>query len=95
MSENTSPISFHRTREGRILAGVCSSLSRQFGMDVNVIRLAWTVVTLFTGGTAVAVYAAAWLLIPEEGKETSIAQNMINKSVNKNAEKNAGEYGAL
>jgi phage shock protein PspC (stress-responsive transcriptional regulator) len=90
MSENTHTMSFHRTREGKILAGVCSSLSRQFGVDVHVIRLAWVVVSLFTGGTALAVYAAAWLLIPEEGKETSIAQNMINK----NAEKNAGEYGA-
>ena len=87
MSENTSPISFHRTREGKILAGVCTSVSRQFGVDVNIIRLALAVVTCFTGGTAIAVYAAAWLLIPDEGKETSIAQDLINKNTNKNADK--------
>ncbi|MBC6459870.1 PspC domain-containing protein [Actinomadura sp. HBU206391] len=87
MSENTSPISFHRIREGRILGGVCTSLSRQFGVDVHVTRLALAVVAFFTGGTAVAVYVAAWLLIPDEGKETSIAQDLINKSQSKHADK--------
>ncbi|GAA2088316.1 PspC domain-containing protein [Actinomadura alba] len=87
MSENTSPISFHRTRDGKILAGVCASVGRQFGVDVNLIRLALVITAFFTGGTAVAIYVAAWLLIPEEGKTTSIAQDLISKHTNKSTDK--------
>jgi phage shock protein PspC (stress-responsive transcriptional regulator) len=83
MSENStenSTTTFRRTREGKMIAGVCSGLERQFGWDVNIVRLVWAVVTVFTGGTAALVYAIAWLLIPEEGRETSIAQDLIDKN---------------
>ena len=79
MNEN-STTTFRRTREGKMIAGVCSGLERQFGWDGNVLRLVWAVVTVFTGGTAALVYAIAWLLIPEEGSETSIAQDLIDRN---------------
>ena len=83
MSENStenSTTTFRRTRQGKMIAGVCAGLERQFGWDVNILRLVWAVVTVFTGGTAALVYAIAWLLIPEEGRETSIAQDLIDKN---------------
>jgi phage shock protein PspC (stress-responsive transcriptional regulator) len=78
---NEKPSStFRRTREDKMIAGVCSGLSRQFGWDANIIRLVWAIVTFLTGGTAAAVYGIVWLLIPEEGAEKSIAQDLIDKN---------------
>ena len=83
MNENTST-AFRRTRNDKMVAGVSSGLAQQFGWDVNIIRLAWAVAACFTGGTAALVYGIAWLLIPEEGAEKSIAQDLIDKNTNKN-----------
>ena len=55
-------------------------MSRHLGVDTNVTRLAVATVACFTGRTAVAAYAAAWMLIPREGEKSSIAQNLINKA---------------
>src|SRR5260221_467987 len=43
-----------RTRDGRILAGVCSGLAEYFRIDVNLIRVIVTVLTLFGGFGALA-----------------------------------------
>jgi phage shock protein C len=69
-----------RTRDGRIIAGVCSGLSEYFGIDVTVIRVIVAVLTVFTGGFGALAYLAAWVVIPEEGEKSSIAENMVNKS---------------
>ncbi len=67
-----------RTREGRIVAGVCSGAGEFVGIDANIIRLGLAVATLF-GGLGIGIYAVAWLLIPDEGKRTSIVQDLITK----------------
>jgi phage shock protein PspC (stress-responsive transcriptional regulator) len=67
-----------RTADGRIIGGVCSGFGRYFGIDANIIRVLLVVVTVF-GGAGVLAYALAWLLIPEEGKPTSMVQDLINK----------------
>jgi len=69
-----------RTRDGRILAGVCSGLAEYFGIDANLIRLIVAVITVFTGGFGALAYLAAWVVIPEEGEKTSIAENLVNKN---------------
>jgi phage shock protein C len=78
MSENTSTFSIRRDDDDKIFGGVCSSVSSRLGVDPNVTRLAAATVTCLTGGTAVAAYAAAWMLIPREGEKSSIAQKLIN-----------------
>lgn len=67
-----------RTTDGRIIAGVCSGFGRYFGIDANIIRVLLVVVTVF-GGAGVLAYALAWMLIPEEGRPTSMVQDLINK----------------
>jgi phage shock protein C len=69
-----------RTRDGRIVAGVCSGLSQYFGIDANVIRLVVAILTVFTGGFGALAYLAAWVVIPEEGEKSSIAENIVNKN---------------
>lgn len=69
-----------RKREGRIIAGVCAGLAEYTGMDVNLLRLIVVLVSLFTAGTGVIAYLLAWVLIPEEGTKSSMAQDFINKN---------------
>ena len=39
----------YRIEEGKILAGVCNGLGEYFGIDPNVVRLAWAVFCCFAG----------------------------------------------
>lgn len=67
-----------RVREGRIVAGVCTGLARYFGVDVNLVRLAFGVLTVFYG-LGILLYVAAWAILPEEGEDTSIIEGFVNK----------------
>jgi phage shock protein PspC (stress-responsive transcriptional regulator) len=67
-----------RVREGRIVAGVCTGLARYFGVDVNLVRLAFGVLTVFYG-LGILLYVAAWAILPEEGEDTSILEGFVNK----------------
>ena len=69
-----------RTRDGRIVAGVCSGLGQYMGVDANLIRLILAVITVFSAGVGALAYLAAWVVIPEEGEKTSIAENVVNKN---------------
>ncbi len=68
--------SLRRPVEGRIVAGVAASLARQFDVDVTVVRLAFAVLAIL-GGAGVPLYLAAWLLIPEEGRDTSVLGDLL------------------
>jgi phage shock protein PspC (stress-responsive transcriptional regulator) len=60
-----------RPQKGRMIAGVCAGIGNHVDIDPTVIRLIWVVLTLFSLGTGIIVYLAAWILIPEEpGGET-------------------------
>jgi len=69
-----------RSRNGRMVAGVCSGLADYFGWDVTLVRVIVAVVSVITGGAGVVAYLAAWALIPDEGDKSSIAEDLISKS---------------
>ncbi|HVB41760.1 MAG TPA: PspC domain-containing protein [Streptosporangiaceae bacterium] len=69
-----------RSRDNRIIAGVCAGVADYLGMDVNLLRVLVAVVTLFTMGTGILAYLVAWAVIPEEGHKTSIAEDLVSKS---------------
>jgi phage shock protein C len=77
MSEYNSK-RLYRSRKGQMIAGVCAGLAEHFGVDVNLVRLAFAVFTIFFG-VGVLIYLAAWVILPEEGEDTSIAQTWTNK----------------
>ena len=66
-----------RDRKGRMVAGVCAGVAQYFGLDVTLVRVVVSVVSVVTGGAGVLAYLAAWVIIPGEGETTSIAQNLI------------------
>lgn len=68
----------YRRRNGRYVAGVCAGLAAYFGIDVTIVRLAFAVFTIFWGLGAL-LYLIAWAVVPEEGEDKSIVENVINK----------------
>ncbi|HVQ18044.1 MAG TPA: PspC domain-containing protein [Actinomycetes bacterium] len=65
-----------RSKDGRVLGGVCGGLARYLGIDPVIVRVVVVVLALFGGG-GVILYGAAWLLIPEEGRTESAGQQLI------------------
>src|SRR4051794_36647542 len=57
-----------RCRTDRVAGGVASGLGRYFDLDPIIFRIGFVALTL-VGGTGIALYAAGWLLIPEEGTD--------------------------
>jgi len=53
-----------RSREGRIVAGVCEGAGRYFDVDPVIFRVTLAVLAIF-GGAGLVIYALAWLLIPD------------------------------
>jgi phage shock protein PspC (stress-responsive transcriptional regulator) len=69
-----------RPKEGRMVAGVCAGLGQFFGIDANIVRIVFAALTLFSAGAAALVYLIAWVVVPEEGEGSSIAENYFNKN---------------
>jgi phage shock protein C len=67
-----------RSRNGRMVAGVCAGAAGYFGVDVTLVRVLVAVVAVITGGVGVLAYLAAWVIIPEEGEKASPAENIAN-----------------
>ena len=67
-----------RSRDGRVVAGVCAGLAAYFGVDPTLVRLAFALLTIF-GGTGILLYLGAWIVIPDEVDGASIAETMVNK----------------
>jgi len=62
-----------------MIAGVCAGIGQFFGIDANLIRIVFALLTLLSAGAAALVYLVAWVVVPEEGESGSIAENYLNK----------------
>lgn len=65
---------FRRSREDRLLLGVCAGLGRRLGVDPTLVRLAWALLTLATAGAGLLFYLVAALLLPEEETASATAE---------------------
>jgi len=65
-----------RSSDDRMLAGVAGGLARYLNADATLVRVVIAALALFTGAGA-ALYIAAWLLIPADGEDQSIAAAWI------------------
>jgi phage shock protein PspC (stress-responsive transcriptional regulator) len=61
-----------------MLLGVCGGLARYFDLHPALYRVAFVVLTLL-GGSGILIYAAAALVIPDEGKEESFAAEVLRE----------------
>ena len=61
-----------RTRDDRVIGGVCGGLGRYFNVDPLLFRIG-AVALVFVGGAGLLLYLAALLLVPNEGEAAPIA----------------------
>ncbi len=57
-----------RSGDDKMLAGVAGGIARYLNADVTLVRVIIAALALFTGA-GVALYIAAWLLIPADGND--------------------------
>jgi phage shock protein PspC (stress-responsive transcriptional regulator) len=64
------PRRLERSRDDRVIAGVCGGLGEYLGVDAVLIRIA-ALVLVFTGGAGLLLYGIGWIAMPEaeEGGE--------------------------
>lgn len=57
----------YRSRQDRIIAGICGGLADYFGLDASKLRIALLVLILL-GGLSLWVYIILWLVVPQNPK---------------------------
>lgn len=65
-----------RSRDDRVVAGVCAALGRYTDVDPVIYRVTFAVLTIF-GGAGLVLYVLGWLVIPEQGAPGSVADRLL------------------
>ena len=55
----------YRSRNDRVIAGVCAGVGKYLDVDPVIIRLIWAA-TILLAGTGIFLYVVAWIIMPEE-----------------------------
>jgi phage shock protein PspC (stress-responsive transcriptional regulator) len=63
-------------RRNKMVAGVAGGIARYLDTDVTLVRVIIAALVLLNGA-GLALYIAAWLLIPEDGHDQSLAATWI------------------
>jgi phage shock protein C len=54
-----------RSRDDRVIAGVCGGLARYLGIEPVLVRIA-ALLLIFAGGVGIVLYIIGWIAMPEE-----------------------------
>ena len=73
-----APRTLRRCTHHRMIAGVAAGIADYLDVEIAAVRVALVIFALL-GGLAVPLYLAAWLLIPDEDSETSIAEDLFSR----------------
>lgn len=55
-----------RPQNSKMLAGVCAGIANYFNLDPTLVRVIYTLLTVFTAFSGVIVYLLLWIIIPED-----------------------------
>jgi phage shock protein PspC (stress-responsive transcriptional regulator) len=69
------PKRLERAQDGRMLTGVAAGIGRYLGIDANLVRIGFVVLT-FVGGSGILAYLAATLLLPGEGGQPAMVRSL-------------------
>lgn len=83
-----------RSKDDRVIAGVCAGAAKYLNVDPVVIRVVLAVLTL-AGFAGAIIYLAAWFLLPSEGEAKSVAADWLNLDKNEEQVRVAGMIGAV
>ena len=64
----------YRSREDRMISGVCGGLGEYLSIDATIIRLIF-VITALWGGAGLIVYIVMLLVVPEEPTESEVVES--------------------
>ncbi|MBA3020590.1 PspC domain-containing protein [Propionicimonas sp.] len=56
-----------RSATDKMIAGVCGGVARSFGIDANIVRILWAVLSVFFL-FPVVLYAVLWLILTVDGE---------------------------
>jgi phage shock protein PspC (stress-responsive transcriptional regulator) len=62
------------------LTGLCGGVAKYWGIDPLLVRVGWALLAL-SGGIGLVLYLAGWLLIPVEGSDKALADDLFGESV--------------
>ncbi|HEV2781626.1 MAG TPA: PspC domain-containing protein [Actinophytocola sp.] len=67
-TENTTtPVrKLRRSRDDRMVAGVCGGLAKLLGVDTAIVRVVFAAATILGVGTGALLYLVCWMIVPEE-----------------------------
>jgi phage shock protein PspC (stress-responsive transcriptional regulator) len=83
-----------RSRDDRVVAGVCAGAARYLNVDPVVVRVVIAVLTV-AGFAGVILYVAGWLLLPAEDEPRSILADWFKLGRNEEQVRVAGLVGAV
>jgi phage shock protein PspC (stress-responsive transcriptional regulator) len=70
-----TPKRLERAKDGRMLTGVAAGIGRYLGIDANLVRIGFVVLT-FVGGSGILAYLAAAVLLPGEGGDPPLIKSL-------------------
>jgi len=80
-----------RSKQDRILGGVCAGLARYLNIDTVLVRLFFIVFTL-VGGIGPLLYIILWIVVPEEQTESSSGYSFNGEVLRERAENFTDEF---
>lgn len=80
----------YRSRNNKVIAGVCGGVAEYFEVDPTIVRIAWLLLA-FPGGIGFLAYLVCWIVMPEKSSTTVVSadsyesehQNPEDKEKNK------------
>lgn len=71
----------YRSRTDRMISGVCGGLAEYFDVDPTIIRIAFVVLTLISGGFGLIAYIILALVVPLEDSKATEPKEAIKENV--------------
>lgn len=75
-TERTSSVRLTRSRNDRVIAGVCGGLGHYFNIDPVLVRIGFVALTL-AAGAGILIYILAAIILPEATPEEDVARSDV------------------
>lgn len=76
MTERT----LYRSKDDRMIGGVCAGLADYFELDPTVVRLLAVLAAVLSSGVAIIAYLVMWIAVPEQGGSPEKGHAMSDES---------------
>jgi phage shock protein C len=68
-----------RSRDDRVIAGVCGGVGQYFGVDAVLVRIA-AIVLVFAGGAGIVLYVLGWIAMPEAPETDEAGEEHVREA---------------